>query len=877
MKWKRFLAGLLSFCLIVQSCIFAQAGQTSQAETQLISGEVTDTDAFRDFYEGSTDYGIAVMSSNMSISDNGVELIKSFEGYRAQAYLNPGEQYYTIGYGHCGPDVYKGMVITEEQARNFLKNDMVKHSEPVNKFLNKYGITVNQNQFDALVSFTYNLGPSIWDGSFTLKSYLINGVENYTREQITQAFANWNKDGNMQYSQGLENRRRKEAALFLGDSPSSDPGLVENSMFSTPLISYTISTGNVPTYSSVSASSSSGYITGSTDQCTINKVYTNGWVKVTYPVSSGTKTAYAKLSDFVNSGVDHYQVKVKANTSVYRRSDLSQTIGTVYSTDVINVVGKSGSNLQIIYPISGGYKMGWISQNVIEQPKKNYNVSLHVWVSEEKMGQTSKGYKPKVTQYLCYELLDNDTGQILADNIGLSYNVNEKVTKKDGTLVYSYDYKNNNNWIGVTGEGGSQYVGTVTVTGDINVSATVNWSVIRPGIDIWISDTPMGNKVTEFTEGDTAYFCYRMVDNVSGKNLNELVNYNYTATQQLYNGSNTLLKQQSFSSNEGYMSVTLNTAGSYKNTLVLSGDFGFSNDLTLTVKKKEQPQLPQLTVKGSANVATVQIGKKVVIQAQAGGGSGNYTYSYLIHNKDTNSWYRFNSSFISNNTYTWTAGSAGNREFYVEVKDTTGKVVRSESVNVKVTNPELKITGKSNISTSVIGEKVILTGTASGGSGKYSYSYLVYNKDTNSWYRFNSSFTSSNTYTWTAGSAGNREFYVEVKDSTGKVVRSSAINVKTEKKRAELSIVAGTSVFEGSVGTSFQIFAVANGGSGNYSYSYLVHNKSTNQWSRLTSKFINSNTYTWRAGSKGDREFFVEVKDSTGKVVRSKAVNIVIY
>ena len=116
-----------------------------------------------------------------------------------------------------------------------------------------------------------------------------------------------------------------------------------------------------------------------------------------------------------------------------------------------------------------------------------------------------------------------------------------------------------------------------------------------------------------------------------------------------------------------------------------------------------------------------------------------------------------------------------------------------------------------------------------------------------------------------------------MKDSAGKVARSSAINVKTEKKRAELSIVAGTSVFQGSVGTSFQIFAVANGGSGNYSYSYLVHNKSTNQWSRLTSKFINSNTYTWTAGSKGDREFFVEVKDSTGKVVRSKAVNIVIY
>ena len=188
----------------------------------------------------------------------------------------------------------------------------------------------------------------------------------------------------------------------------------------------------------------------------------------------------------------------------------------------------------------------------------------------------------------------------------------------------------------------------------------------------------------------------------------------------------------------------------------------------------------------------------------------------------------------------------------------------------------LAITAKSSASTVTKGSKVTITGTASGGKGGYTYSYLVHNKDTNAWSRLTSSFTTNNTYTWTEGSEGNREFFVEVKDSTGKVVRSSAVNISVKAAASNMTVVAGASVAQTSVGNSVVIFGSASGGSGNYTYSYLVHNKDTNQWSRLTSSFTANNTYTWKAGSKGNREFFVEAKDSTGKVVRSSAVNIVV-
>lgn len=98
----------------------------------------------------------------MKTSKRGIDLIKSFEGFRAMSYKAlPTEPYYTIGYGHYGPDVRFAQVVTQNEAEALLASDLHRFENAVNKYVNRYSL--NQNQFDALVSFTYNLGEGCLD------------------------------------------------------------------------------------------------------------------------------------------------------------------------------------------------------------------------------------------------------------------------------------------------------------------------------------------------------------------------------------------------------------------------------------------------------------------------------------------------------------------------------------------------------------------------------------------------------------------------------------------------------------------------------------------------------------------------------------------
>lgn len=136
----------------------------------------------------------------MKISNEGLELIKSFEGCHLTAYRCPAG-IPTIGYGHT-KGVSLGMTITQSQADAYLREDCAKAENNVCSFASKYNWT--QNEFDALVSFAYNVG--------SINQLTANGTR--TKETIAKKILEYNKSGGRVLN-GLVRRRKAEQELFL--------------------------------------------------------------------------------------------------------------------------------------------------------------------------------------------------------------------------------------------------------------------------------------------------------------------------------------------------------------------------------------------------------------------------------------------------------------------------------------------------------------------------------------------------------------------------------------------------------------------------------------------------------------------------------------
>ena len=150
------------------------------------------------------------MSKITKISSKGIELIKSFEGLRLKPYLCSAKVP-TIGYGNTfyenGKKVtLKDPEITESRATELLAWSLTKFEQYVDSYCSD---DINQNQFDALVSFCYNLGPANLKSSTLLKK--VNTDPN--DPSIEKEFLKWNKAGGRALA-GLTRRRQAELALY---------------------------------------------------------------------------------------------------------------------------------------------------------------------------------------------------------------------------------------------------------------------------------------------------------------------------------------------------------------------------------------------------------------------------------------------------------------------------------------------------------------------------------------------------------------------------------------------------------------------------------------------------------------------------------------
>lgn len=145
---------------------------------------------------------------NYNTSENGLVLIKKYEGLKLKAYKCPAG-IWTVGYGSTGPDIIKGMEITEEEAEQRLKSYLT----PLENKINKLNLSINQNQFDSIVSLCYNIG----FGNFLISTLLKKIKINPSDKTIRNEFMKWNKakvKGVLKELPGLTKRRTEEANLY---------------------------------------------------------------------------------------------------------------------------------------------------------------------------------------------------------------------------------------------------------------------------------------------------------------------------------------------------------------------------------------------------------------------------------------------------------------------------------------------------------------------------------------------------------------------------------------------------------------------------------------------------------------------------------------
>lgn len=149
----------------------------------------------------------------MTINAAGLALIKEFEGCKLVAYPDPGTggDPWTIGVGHTGDDVYEGLEITQEQADALLAQDLSRFEAGVSQLVTA---PIGENQFSALVAFTYNVGLG------NLKSSLLLRCVNMSNHPDAAAqFLRWNRAAGKVMA-GLTRRRQAESDLYSLDIPT---------------------------------------------------------------------------------------------------------------------------------------------------------------------------------------------------------------------------------------------------------------------------------------------------------------------------------------------------------------------------------------------------------------------------------------------------------------------------------------------------------------------------------------------------------------------------------------------------------------------------------------------------------------------------------
>lgn len=325
---------------------------------------------------------LTASAANMTTSDKGVDLIKAFEGFKASAYLDgtdsKGNPRYSIGYGTLGE---KGQTITPENAEIELKKELT----AIETALNAKNWGMSQTQFDALVSFSYNVGTG-WLSATSGRFYQAV-VGSKTGNEFLEAIALWSNGPSGTPMKGLVDRRLAEANLYLNGVYSTDRpanfcytylnvngGKVTEDKVRAFDSNYPVAIGVTPTHTDANFTFSGWF----TDAKAGTRV-------TTLDSSTAGKTLYAHWQQTGDGKVDG---KIEGTPADYSISaDMAASL---------NVYKEPSTTSAVIDTLKSGSTIKVVAEYAVSASDKWVKISTGGWVS---LGDGSKVVYPSVNAY----------------------------------------------------------------------------------------------------------------------------------------------------------------------------------------------------------------------------------------------------------------------------------------------------------------------------------------------------------------------------------------------------------------------------------------------------------------------------------------------
>lgn len=308
-------------------------------------------------------------------------------------------------------------------------------------------------------------------------------------------------------------------------------------------------------------------------------------------IASGYTTSNMSANSFGAPSYTFGSATPKCGDIAYIDNDAdapSDHVGLIYAVDsnyIYTVEGNYSNKVSTVkYSRSTGANSSGANILFCARPNystsetnDNFNYTLRAWISDTAMGDIPGVFRTGHRYYLCYEVYDTETGQKLnTAHSGQQYTATEKIIRPDGSTQYEYSYSNSdNNWISNVMDTAGKYTGRVTLSGDLNASVDISWTVqdsLTVAARVWLSDSEYGDWLDEGVQGEKCWVCYELMDADSGTPVDELPGTsNYSLSMSVYNPDGTLVYGYTDYDDSGWISFTPAYVGNYTIEYTLDG------------------------------------------------------------------------------------------------------------------------------------------------------------------------------------------------------------------------------------------------------------------------------------------------------------------